>query len=47
MKQTHKENKQRKNPKTNFTLLARRTKCNWPFNEDKGGKCVTVTGHSA
>jgi hypothetical protein len=38
MEQTCEQNEYRKNPKTNFTLSAIRSKINWMSNEEMGGK---------
>jgi hypothetical protein len=39
------QNEYRKNPKTNVTLPAERTKLNRTSNEEMGGKYETTTGH--
>jgi hypothetical protein len=45
MERTREQIEYRKNGKTNFTLLAKRTKMNRKLNEEMGGKCETITGH--
>jgi hypothetical protein len=47
MEGTHVQNEYRKNPKTNFTLSANRTKINWTSKEEMGGKYEIITGHLA
>jgi hypothetical protein len=45
LKGTHEQNEDRKNPKINFTLSAKRTKINRTFKEEMGGKYETATSH--
>jgi hypothetical protein len=40
-------NEYRKNPRTNFTLSAKRAKINLTSNEEMAGKYETVTAHLA
>jgi hypothetical protein len=47
MEGNHEQNEYRKNPKTNFTLSAKRTKFNQMSSEEIGAEYETVTSHLA